>query len=175
MSKLKFGGSVIDTENGEVKVKPDEEKVERIKNFPSPKTRAELKSFPGMARTFDLWTGNLVRLSSEMSKLQSEKNTFIWSVEHEKEFKKMKEELCSGGLGYVWVKRVGGNNRRIIKCGSTLLTDTQRRWSMVELELASMVYGLEKCSMYIMGASNIEIYNDQQVIVNLQHKNLADI
>ena len=67
MTRLKFGGSVIDTEDDEVKIKPDEDKVERIRNFPSPKTRAELKSFMGMARTFDMWTGNLVRLSSEMA------------------------------------------------------------------------------------------------------------
>ena len=132
-----------------------------------------------------------------MAKLQSEKNTFIWTHEHEEEFKKIKDELCSekyifafhpdlpielyteishlGGLGYALIQRAGGNNRRIIKCGSTSLTDSQRRWSMVELELASDVYRIEKCKMYTTGASDIAIYNDQQALVNLQHKNLADI
>ena len=46
---------------------------------------------------------------------------------------------------------------------------------MVELDLASVVYGLEKCKMYTTGASDIAIYNDQQALVNLQHKNLVDI
>lgn len=44
-------------------------------------------------RTFDMWTKNLTILSREMSKLQSEQNVFVWTEQHESEFKKIKAEL----------------------------------------------------------------------------------
>lgn len=64
-TQLKFGGSIIDTENDEVRIKPDEEEVNRIRNFPAQRQEP-----------------NLVRLSSEMAKLHNEKNTFTWTQEH---------------------------------------------------------------------------------------------
>ena len=43
-----------------------------------------------------------------------------------------------GGLGYV-LTQPEGEREHIIYCGSTGLTDAQRRWSMCELELGSIV------------------------------------
>ena len=44
-SSVTFGGTTIETGEGTVKFRPEDDKVERIKTFPSPKTRSELKSF----------------------------------------------------------------------------------------------------------------------------------
>ena len=38
-SRVEFGGSVIDTTEDDVRVYTDPEKVEKVKNFPTPKTR----------------------------------------------------------------------------------------------------------------------------------------
>ena len=92
---MKFGGCVLDTTGDVVKVYTDHEKVEKLKNFPTPKNRQELKSFLGMVRVFDHWSGNLVLLSKEMAKLQSEKNVFQWNEILEKEFGTIKEEISS--------------------------------------------------------------------------------
>ena len=158
-SSVTFGGTTIETGEGVVKFRPEDDKDERIKTFPSPKTRSELKSFLGLMRTFDMWTTNLSLLSSEMAKLQSERNAFIWTEEHELEFQKIKEEQtgpkyvhafdvnlpveiftdcsCLNGMPYILTQPVGRGMRQIIKCGLTKLTDAQTRWAMVELELAS--------------------------------------
>ena len=65
--------------------------------------------------------------------------------------------------------------RRIKKCGSTKLTDAQTRWAMVELELASTAFALEKCRMYCLGAKEIVIYNDQQALQGIAEKSLVEI
>ena len=65
--------------------------------------------------------------------------------------------------------------RRIIKCGSTKLTDAQSRWAMVELELASVAFALDKCRIYCLGAKEIKVFNDQQALQGIAQKNIVEI
>ena len=102
--------------------------------------------------------------------MQSEKTVFDRQPCHEEESQKIKEELindkylhafdpnlpieifsdCShlNSMAYCLTQPVTGGTHRIIKCGSTKLTDAQSRWVKVELELASVVFALEKCYLY---------------------------
>ena len=65
--------------------------------------------------------------------------------------------------------------RRIIKCGSTKLTDAQTRWAMVELELASVAFALDKCKIYCLGVKDIKVYNDQQALQEIAEKSIVEI
>ena len=68
-----------------------------------------------------------------------------------------------------------GEREHIIYCGSTGLTDAQRRWSMCELELGSIVFALENAHNFTYGDENIEIFTDHSLLVGLSKKCLDEI
>ena len=86
--------------------------------------------------------------------MNKEKNTFQWTPEHDEEFTNLKEEICgakglvafdleknieiytdaakTGGIGYD-LCQPNNEGDRLVACGSSGLTDSQRRYAMVEL------------------------------------------
>ena len=68
-----------------------------------------------------------------------------------------------------------GDRESIIFCGSTGLTDSQRRWSMTELELGAVVYGLQSAYNFTYGADKIQVMTDHQSLVGLSKKCLDEI
>ena len=56
------------------------------------------------------------------------------------------------GLGYALTQSLGGGRHYIIKCGSTGISEAQRRYSVYELELTALSWSALKCQ-YFMRAS----------------------
>ena len=97
---------------------------------------------------------------------------FKWNIPHQVEFEKVKQHLMettkiatwdknlplrfyadaakTGGLGYL-LTQTKGEREHIIYCGSTGLTDAQRRWSMCELELGRICFALENAHNFTYG------------------------
>ena len=67
-----------------------------------------------------------------------------------------------------------GHNR-LVACGSTGLTDAQKRYAMVELELAAITFALENSKFYCLGAKDITVWTDHQALVELQNKHYNQI
>ena len=80
-----------------------------------------------------------------------------------------------GGLGYVLTQPQDDGEERIIYCGSTGLSDSQRQWSMGELEMAAVVYGLTNACHFTYGAQDIQVFSDHSPLVGLSCKCLDDI
>ena len=117
----------------------------------------------GLIKTLNSWSGRISPAIKNIRELDREGVKFNWDDVHDKEFQEMKkhlEEVCkihaydsslplelycdaakTGGLGYV-LAQPKGERHNIIYAGSTGLTPTQKRWSMGELELASIVFGI---------------------------------
>ena len=53
------------------------------------------------------------------------------------------------GLGFILVQKGADGKFYIIQCGSTSLNDAQSRYAVVELELLSVVYALDKLHFYL--------------------------
>ena len=64
-----------------------------------------------------------------------------------------------GGLGYV-LAQPQGEKMNVLQCGSTTLSSAQRGYSIVELELLSVVWSLEKTSFFLKGAHDIKVFSD---------------
>ena len=56
---IKYGGHILDTTGEELVVRPDPEKFERLRSFPSPKSKEDEQSLVGVIKTFDRWCMNL--------------------------------------------------------------------------------------------------------------------
>ena len=72
-----------------------------------------------------------------------------------KRIKMYTEADKTGGMGYALCQPNKDGDNRLVACGSTGLTDAQKRYAMVELELAAITFALEKSKLYGLGAKDI--------------------
>ena len=108
---------------------------------------------------------------------------FEWTETHEKEFQDVKNHLMettriatwdknlplrlyadaakNGGFGFV-LTQPEGDREHIIFCGSTGLTDSQRRWSKTVLDLGAVVYGLQSAYNFTYGADEVQVMTEHQ-------------
>ena len=174
-------------------IKPQEEKVKAILAIAPPKSVKHLRTFLGMVQYYrDLWSQRshllapLTDLISECGHTKTtkrhgtKKKSWYWTNEHQVAFEKVKETLArqvmlayptygelfeiytdasSLQLGAVITQR-----GRPLAFFSRKLSDTQRKYSVTELELLSIVECLKEFRGMLWG-QRIKVYTD--------HKNLV--
>ena len=77
-TEIPFAGFLI-SDNG---IKPDPQKTMAIASFPTPKNITDLRSFLGLANQLAFFLPDFSHLTSEMRKLLSTKNAFLWLEAH---------------------------------------------------------------------------------------------
>lgn len=60
----------------------------------------------------------------------------------------------------------------LIQCGSASLSDTQSRYSTVELECLAIVNAIHKCHYYLAGIEQFEVWTDHRLLVEAFDKHL---
>ena len=120
--------------------------------------------------------------------------TWNWGTEQEEDFGKIKQMLTEGpclahyakdkdnivttdasttGLGItIWQKQDNGNTKPIAY-GSRYLNDTKKKYSIGELELLAVVWGLEKFRFYLYG-KKVHLYTDHQALEPLIKRNRSN-
>ena len=68
------------------------------------------------------------------------------------------------GIGFALVL-VYKNRRALIQCGSASLSDTQCRYSIVELECLARVNAIHKCHCYLAGIKSFKVWTDYSPLV----------
>ena len=58
-SKVKFGGFLVTNDEGRVHTETDQEKLDKIRDFPRPLNRDDVASFIGLVETLNNWSGAL--------------------------------------------------------------------------------------------------------------------
>ena len=194
--RVKFGGFIADNVDGKVNIEVDPGKLERIRDFPTPQSKDDIASFVGLVITLNNWSGAISPKMEKIRELHTKGIHFDWTDEHDKEFKEVKEHLMEttrlatwdknlplklytdaakhGGFGFC-LTQPEGDREHIIFCGSTGLTDAQRRWSMTELEMGAVVYALQSAYNFTYGADEITIMTDHASLVGLPKECLDEI
>ena len=70
---IKYGGHVLDTQGKELVIKPDPEKLERLRAFPRPQNPADVQSLIGIVKTFDRWNLGLSAKCEKIKRIKQEK------------------------------------------------------------------------------------------------------
>ena len=168
-------------ENG---IKSNEEKVEAILRLKPPENTKELKSFLGAIQYMAKFLPKLSERTDKLRKLLKKNEPWNWEEEQQKNFEKIKQMLTEGpclahyakdkenivttdasttGLGItLWQKQHDGNTKPIA-FGSRYLNDTEKKYSIGELELLAVVWGLEKFRFYLYG-KKVHLYTDHQAL-----------
>ena len=63
----------------------------------------------------------------------------------------------------------------VLQCGSTTLSETQKGYAIIELELLALVWSLEKFSYFLHGAHDIKIFSDHAPLSGLEKKDLSAV
>ena len=148
---------------GENGVSADPDKIEALTDFPTPTNITELRAFLGLANQLGNFTNELSGLTQPLRDLLKRKNEFKWNSDHDKAFSDIKTHLSSTpilsnfdpqretelhtdasktkGLGFI-LRQKHEDEWKMVSCGSRFISETEQRYSMVELELLAVVWAL---------------------------------
>jgi len=189
-SKCKFGvqetrflGHIITTEG--IKMNPD--KVKIAEQFPTPKTRKQLKQFLGVIQFYHHFIAKLGELAGPLYELCSTKRTFRWGSAQEEAFRKLKQAIgvnlvlkypdfskpfilrtdaSETGVGACLSQKDKYGNEKIISFASKKLNSTLQNYATVEKEAYAIIYALDKFYEYLDG-HEFTLETDNQALTYL--------
>jgi len=163
--RLRYLGFII--EPG--KVSPDPEKVLKIRQFPPPKDITELRRFLGCLSYYRRFIEKFAVLASPLYKLTSTKSEYLWTSECQTGFESLKAALCD----FTQVYLPDLDREFIITCdasriavaailsqekdgvrypiffSSRALKPAEKNYSVSEIELLAILFGINKYRQYI--------------------------
>ena len=165
---MKWLGHEIDKEG----IKPNKEKVKAILDLKHPENPKQLKSFLGAIQYLAKFLPRLSEKTDKLRKLLKKNTEWKWETEQQNDFEMIKKMLTEEpalahyakdkdnivstdasktGLGItLWQKQADGELKPIA-FGSRFLNDSEKNYSIGELELLAVVWGLEKFCFYLYG------------------------
>lgn len=175
-SSIRYLGHVIRSGG---RIAPDPEKVRAIREYPTPKTRKQLKRFIGMAGFYNRFLPSFSTIAAPLHELaaQSAHNSrhpapFQWTTECDVSFRAVKQLLASSpcvrspdhtkpftlmtdasavGLGWMLCQEDSDGQRYLVLAGSRTLNKAQRRGSATEREALAIVTAIRACRPYLYG------------------------
>jgi len=157
---------------------PTDKKMEQIKNFRTPTSKAELDTFIGITGQYRAlingYSSKAQCLTDLKKRLRGKKRLdfkSFWTAEHEKAMNELKDELTKPpvtalpdlnrpfivrtdasnlGMGAVLLQVVNGH-RRIIEYASKQFSDTQKRYPTIEQEATAILWALVKWQHFLLG------------------------
>lgn len=92
MSKCIYLGHVVESGT----VSPDSSKLDAIRSFPTPKTKKQVRAFPGLTEYYR-FISDFARVATSLSDLtrKSAPEKVIWATQCDSAFTELKQRLCS--------------------------------------------------------------------------------
>ena len=193
-SELEFLGHVVSAEV----ISPIHQRMEAVNAFPTPRNVKELKSFLGMAQYLSRFSPDLAKVSEPLRDLLSKKNVWNWEDSHTKAFNEVKSLLSDpiclatydvhretmvrtdgsklNGIGVAVYQKQDDGKWRIIDCASRFLSDTEKNYYPIEIEMLAVMWGIKRMEMYLHGLPLFKIGTDHKPLVPiLNYKPLGEM
>ena len=158
-------------------VRPQEDKIQAIRDAPRPSTKMQIKSFLGLAGFYRRFIPNFSSIASHLTDLtkKNKPNSIKdWQDHHERAFQTLKNRLTSSpilrlpvfqedkpfvlrtdasdiGLGALLLQDFEGEGRLPIADASKKLLPRERNYSVIERECLGIIWGVEKFRTYLYG------------------------
>ena len=192
-TEVTFSGFIVSSDG----IRPTEDRIMCIKNFPVPTSRKTLKSFLGTARYIAHFVPDLAMVEGPLRQLDRAHVSFIWTDVHQRAFEEIKTILTGPlvlrnfdsarptrletdasrlGLGFALLQQdPETNNWHLIQCGSRGLTDPESRYAVCELEMLSICWSLIKSRHWILGYDDLEVVTDHSSLVGVFNKQISEL
>jgi hypothetical protein len=161
-------------------LKMDLEKVDVIKNLPSPKSVFEVRSFHGLASFYRKFIQNFSRISTPMmDTVKKRHKSFHWTKEAEKSFNLLKKNITEQPIlvlsdfsktfqvrcdvsGFV-IEVVLSQDDRPITYFSEKLNEVKIKYSTYEKEFYAVIQALKKWRHYLVPKEFV-LYSDNDTL-----------
>ena len=168
-------------ENG---IKPNEDKVEAIFKLNPPENTKKLISILRAMQCLAKFLPKLLERTDRLRKLLKKNETWNWGTKQEEKFGKRKQMLTEGPsfahyakdkdnivttdassikLGITLRQKQDNRNTKPRAYGSRCLNDTEKKYSVAELQLLAVVWGLGKFRFYLYEIK-VHLYTDHQAL-----------
>ncbi|GJT12297.1 putative reverse transcriptase domain-containing protein [Tanacetum coccineum] len=155
----------------------DPSKIEAVKNWKSPTTPSEVRSFLGLASYYMRFIANFSKIAKPLTSLTQKNQKYEWGEKEEVAFQTLKNNMCDApilslldriedfvvyydasnqGLGCVLMKR-----GKVIAYASRQLKIHEKNYTTHDLELGAVVFALKTWRHYLYGTKSI-IYTDHK-------------
>ncbi|GJW68367.1 putative ribonuclease H-like domain-containing protein [Tanacetum coccineum] len=91
LKEVQFLGHVVNHDGIHV----DPSKVESVKNWKTPESSTEIRSFLGLAGYYRRFIENFSKIAKPLTLLTQKNKTYVWGDEQEEAFRILKEKLCN--------------------------------------------------------------------------------
>ena len=164
-SSIVFLGFLIDGE----KIKPDPKNIEKLRQFPTPKTKKQVQRFLGLANFNRKFYEKMAEEAKPLTTLTSDKTPFKWTGKEEISFQRLKDGLselselylpdwekqfhirvdASGvAMGAILFQKDERGDNLPIAYASKSLSKPQVIWSATEKELFAVIWITRKWKVY---------------------------
>ena len=157
---IHFLGHVV----GRNGIRPDPEKIEKVKNFPIPTNLTQLRAALGLFLYYRKFIKDFARIARPMNDLLKKDIPFKWTTKQQVAFDRLKERLiqapvlaypdferpfvlytdASGtGLGAVLAQKQDDNLEHVIAYASRSLNQAERNYAVTDQECLAIVWAIE--------------------------------
>ncbi|GJY96141.1 reverse transcriptase domain-containing protein [Tanacetum coccineum] len=91
LKEVQFLGHVVNRDGIHV----DPSKVESVKNWKTPESPMEIRSFLGLAGYYQRFIKNFSKIAKPLTQLTQKNKAYVWGEEQEEAFRVLKEKLCN--------------------------------------------------------------------------------
>ena len=169
---------------------PLKEKVQAVRDAPSPKNVSELKSYLGLLTYYSKFLPNMADVLAPLYRLLRKEVRWRWTAIEKKAFQASKDLLTSStllthfnpdlelslmcdassyGVGAVLAHRMPDGSERPIGYASRSLSAAQHNYSQLEREALALVFGVQRFHSYLFG-HHFELVTDHQPLLALLHE-----
>ena len=188
-----FSGYHVSSEG----VQPIAERIQAIKDFPTPSNVTAVKSFLGLATQIGHFIPDLTHATGPLKELLRKNVAWQWLPDQAKAFQNVKDILTGdlvlrtfnpklqtelvtdasrSGLGFALLQQDPFTGfRHLIQCGSRSLTGPETRYAVCELEGLAISYAIGKCRHYLLGMENFTVVTDHKPLKGVFSKDLPDV
>ncbi|GET58728.1 enzymatic polyprotein, putative [Rhizophagus irregularis DAOM 181602=DAOM 197198] len=164
---IEFLGHIVGNDG----LRPDDKKIEKIKEMKVPTTVKEVRSFLGLCSYYRKFVKNFSKIARPISDLRKKGVPFIWGREQQEAFEKLKEKLiqypilrhpdwkkefllvtdASGkGLGAVLSQKDEKGKEVVLVYASRSLLPAEENYPITELECLGIVWGIQHFHKYLI-------------------------
>ncbi|GJS61714.1 putative reverse transcriptase domain-containing protein [Tanacetum coccineum] len=171
--QVQFLGHVVNR-NG---IYVDPSKVESVKNWKTPESSTEIRSFLGLASYYQRFIKNFSKIAKPLTLLTQKNKAYVWGDKQDEAFQILKEKLCNAPVlalpdgpddfvvycdaskqGFGCVLMQWG---KVIAYVSRQLKKHEKNYTTHDLELGMVVFALKIWRHYLYGTISV-IYTDHK-------------